>query len=64
MLKPIAVAQQKEIAFEEKLECYFCHHAYFFLFFTGILAPILVLVAVALVTCIIMIPMSLLFGWL
>lgn len=64
MLKLFAAAHQKETAFEEKLERCFYHHPYFALLFLGVLAPLMVLVAVALGTCIIAIPMSLLFGWL
>lgn len=64
MLRLSAAVHKKEMAFDEKLEHIFFCHPYLGMFFACIVAPIMVLVAVALGTCIIALPMGLIFGWL
>lgn len=64
MLRLSAAVHKKEMAFDEKMEHFFLLHPYFALFFAGIVAPIMVLAAVVLGTCIIALPMGLIFGWL
>lgn len=64
MLKLFAAVHRKELELDEKLERVFFRHPYFGMFLVGIVAPIMVLAAVFLVTCAVVLPLGLIFGWL
>ena len=64
MLRLSAAVHKKETEWDKKLERIFFRHPYFSMFLVGIVAPIMVLIAVVLSTCIIALPMALIFGWL
>lgn len=64
MLKLSAAVHGKELEFDEKLERLFFRHPYFGMFLVGIVAPIMVLAALFLATCVAVLPLELIFGWL
>lgn len=64
MLRLSAAVHKKEMEFDEKMEQIFLRHPYFGMFLVGIVAPIMVVAAVALFTCILALPMGLIFGWM
>ena len=64
MLRLSVAVHKKEMEFDEKMGRIFFRHPYFSMFLVGIVAPVMVLAAVALCTCILVLPMGLVFGWL
>ena len=64
MLKLSAAVQEKERAFDKKLERIYFLHPHLAMFLACLAAPILVLAAVILSTLIVALPIGLLLGWL
>ncbi|MDD4849998.1 MAG: hypothetical protein PHO10_04795 [Gemmiger sp.] len=63
MLRFTAAVHKKEWQWGQKLIPLFCHHPYCTMLLVGIVAPILVLMAVALSACLVALPFGLIFGW-
>ncbi len=64
MLKKLTALHQKTSALDEKMEHMFFVHPCVALFLSGIVAPIVVLGAVFLGTCIVALPVGAFLGWL
>ena len=64
MMKIISRLHTAEKNIDRKFKCFIANHIYISFFIMFIAMPVLILVSVALLTIIIMLPFSFLFGWM